>query len=591
MAVTGLGYLALTWSTVVLLGGFVTTLGRKDFWCLTAISMIHEARQDPASIKGRNVVNYAVDLLDSKSVQDYLSGARMLDMFIKQGVDLRSLLLPSRPKIQKLIDTLRWRSSKREITECAARIVAHLAWDIDLTQYPGAIRCVSSLLDTTLPYWNNRQGENHQLPKSKLEQSTAVEQGLVSRGKKLDQRGAKKRKGQEGDDQQGAGDSCTDERGNGWNVLILQSLTILERLASDEHNCRDICATPDLLPKIMAPIYSDTLIQDISVSARENIVNGSFRLVYQLIRAQGWTGRRLCREMSASKQVISNLEMILDYSNKANKKLQTRAIQILTELTLDLSTNLTVDTKEYLIKNQLQIFLTGYGEEDPATMFIRKNKLKVTSGETLALLSKTETTSAFIIREYNSIFYHLSEVLDAKSNTIYMIAALAILENLCTNCTLDGEYVKESLLSKVLMKVLPVLMSKRKRPTEASQRKQYWATILSASRTEQMRRRQCKAWADDEEIGGFSSEDDDEENRLSRHSSRSKSSYQASKEQIDEMELQEALLSLTLVICNKLMVGGNDSDNLGPKIPNENGEILVMLKARTLRPRPAVYGW
>lgn len=118
----------------------------------------------------------------------------MLDMFIKQGVDLRSLLLPSRPKIQKLIDTLRWRSSKREITECAARIVAHLAWDIDLTQYPGAIRCVSSLLDTTLPYWNNRQGENHQLPKSKLEQSTAVEQGLVSRGKKLDQRGAKKEK-------------------------------------------------------------------------------------------------------------------------------------------------------------------------------------------------------------------------------------------------------------------------------------------------------------------------------------------------------------------------------------------------------------
>ncbi|KAM0890839.1 hypothetical protein ACQ4PT_026779 [Festuca glaucescens] len=44
MAVTGIGYLALMWSTVVLLGGFVTTLGKKDFWCITAISMIQAAR-------------------------------------------------------------------------------------------------------------------------------------------------------------------------------------------------------------------------------------------------------------------------------------------------------------------------------------------------------------------------------------------------------------------------------------------------------------------------------------------------------------------------------------------------------------------
>ncbi|RLM69000.1 hypothetical protein C2845_PM17G04170 [Panicum miliaceum] len=553
MAVTGLGCLALMWPTVVLLGGFVSSLGEEDFWCQAVIGMIQAARifndfgellflgflrdllpmlkgsisidvddlnpftaflkiiaiglclivsmlfilfveivflfaplicvglslwriaqrnygnmdgpdkiaanmtpaldifyslvlcqcalffvciavaQRKPSIKGRNLINYAVGLLGSESPEEYLSGARLLGAFVEMGEeDVRSLLLPSRPKIQKLIDTLRWRSSpneKREIRELAATILADLAGDIDLAQYPRAIRCISCLLqeETTQTYWNRNQRVPHpQLHQKRVWPLTTEERRLQeveeeiqllelkrkerymqkwmqvqerSRQNRMEmeelrrkwmtteERRQQRRMITEGRYQQGRIEkqdnddvhqqeeldlfSSGDDREQGTcNRLVLQGLTILERLASDHNNCVDICSAPGLLPKIMAPICSNTLIQDIGNNgAWADVVNGSFKVLHCLICAPGETSRSLRVEISSDdKPAVSNLQMILDQGNRSSQELKIQAMKILTELALDSSIELPEKTAETFIKKQHEVFLCAEGEQVPATV-------------------------------------------------------------------------------------------------------------------------------------------------------------------------------------------------------------------------------
>uniref|UniRef100_A0ACD5X8K7 Uncharacterized protein n=1 Tax=Avena sativa TaxID=4498 RepID=A0ACD5X8K7_AVESA len=385
-------WLVIHYAAIWIVASFCEQCKLTEKWGrMTIVQYLSETRtkcwKDPASIKGRNFINYAVELVGSESQRDYLSGARMLDTFIKLGADVMPLLLPSRPKIQKLIDTLGWRSSDREIRELAARIIAYLAGDIHLSQFPGAIQCISTLLDTNLPYWNNQQGPNHHSPQIESKEDSNVKYGLIFGVKGIEQRRKEGIRNQEGDTQKSELDSSIhDSKRDGWNELILQGLAILERLALDQHNCRDICSTPGLLPKIMAPLYSKMLIKHINASAWADVVNGSLKVVHRLMRAPGRTGRRLRREIASSKQAVSNLEGILDQTNNASLELHIRAIEILTELAFDLHTNLSKETKENIIEKQRQIFLTDDQgkEEESATKF---TELKVTAGKALVLLS------------------------------------------------------------------------------------------------------------------------------------------------------------------------------------------------------------
>ncbi|KAF0895094.1 hypothetical protein E2562_006801 [Oryza meyeriana var. granulata] len=105
--------------------------------------------KDPSSIKDRNLIKYAAGLLDSDSEEDYITGARMLVSFLeKQKLPVKLLIRSSRIRTQKLIAMLGWADpADREMRKLAATIVAHVAGNISLAQFPGALQSIYSLLD------------------------------------------------------------------------------------------------------------------------------------------------------------------------------------------------------------------------------------------------------------------------------------------------------------------------------------------------------------------------------------------------------------------------------------------------------------
>lgn len=411
----------------------------------------NKCRKDPLSIQGMDLSKYAAELLDSELKEDYQLGAMLLCALIDKGRDVSRVLLTSKKRIKKLVDSL-WLSSTNvihrdvdtEIRELATTIVVHLADCIDLAMYPGALRYISYLLqeETEHTYCNMIREQAYRpqppqrvlqpglldcLSRSKWEQTEnlirTVEEDLWRLMRD------KKRRG----------------RITISTKLILNGLAFLERLASNRDNRTLICSTPGLLPKITAPLYSETLIRDMkyfqAYKVWANIVTGCLKVLYQLIDDPD-----LPREVIFSQRAMSNLEYIIlvaEVDNEALHQLQLVAMEILTKLALDFPMNITLETKGGLIRKQLQLFLFADGD------VVEESTAAVRSGRTLVSLS-TNSENAFIMATTHDVTDHLTGILDDENITRRTIAA-EIMANLCARCNVDN--MKE-ILSKVSVQLL-----------------------------------------------------------------------------------------------------------------------------------------
>ncbi|KQJ86407.1 uncharacterized protein LOC100831059 isoform X1 [Brachypodium distachyon] len=298
--------------------------------------------KDPSFVKERNLVTYAVGMMKCESSGSFLSGARILDALLTQPnlEEQHSMIAQligsasSSNIVEKLLRALDSRSRRdKEITELAARIVAHLASEIRLKQFPQGIPCISSLLETS-----QRQDDDDSVPSGE------------------------------------------------FKVLMVQGLVILDGLAADKHNCTAICEAQSLLSKVMAPISSD-LLHLIDHGEWSNIVAASLQVMSRLVTTPGSSDNELHSQMLKNTDVISSMEKILE-CEICDDKLKILAIKILTKLPMNAASSVGNESGVKFIKALAKIFTSDTkdssvrklaGEalamlsESNATIFLKEN--------------------------------------------------------------------------------------------------------------------------------------------------------------------------------------------------------------------------
>ncbi|TVU49986.1 hypothetical protein EJB05_01335, partial [Eragrostis curvula] len=448
-------------------------------------------RGQPSFAGGRNLITYAVDQINSDSAGRITSGVEILGTLLKlqqsrhhskekwrylligQHMLIKQLVGPvsSGEVMRKLLQMLDSRSPyHREVRRHAARIVAHLADDIYLEQFPRGIQCVASLLDTFEEY---RLLEPYQ------------RDWLLNTYEKDWYRGVACLPELKDD---------VEEEPDGYKDLVLQALCILRKLAFVPDNFKVICNAKGLLPKIMAPVIRDILHTiDHKDSWFSEVVEGSLKVMCQLLDMSppGEAERNLRLEVPNNKNaLITAAERILK-CKICSDSVREQSVELLTRLHIDASWGMGTQKRQEFTKMMLDEFCKHCpldsetdvtADEAPEkgilhflqshTSISYKYKLpddtqekagrkvdirNAAAGALMRLSSQDKSIAAIILKAKDNIVNDLIALLLSVKDKVYRRAAAAIiLERLCIDYTTDDAYLKK--LKEALTAALPKLL-------------------------------------------------------------------------------------------------------------------------------------
>uniref|UniRef100_A0A0E0MND6 Uncharacterized protein n=1 Tax=Oryza punctata TaxID=4537 RepID=A0A0E0MND6_ORYPU len=227
--------------------------------------------------------------------------------------------------------------------------------------------------------------------------------------------------------------------------IMLQGLCIFEELASNEDNFKVISNTECLLSKIMVPVSSD-LLHLMDHAVWYDIVMGSLKVMRRLMAAPKETGSKLLGEMASNREAISSMQGILQCDN-CGLELQKLAMEILTKLFMDTSLRMESASKRSFTEMLLHKFI-----DDNKDSSIRK-----LAGEALAKVSlRCESYCMIIIQLNDDVVHSLTKIMLQDENNTYRIIAAKILEGLCIHYTKNDDSCQK--LQNAMIEVMPEVL-------------------------------------------------------------------------------------------------------------------------------------
>ncbi|CAM0958496.1 unnamed protein product [Alopecurus aequalis] len=472
----------------------------------------------PSSTEETNLITYAIALMESKSPRNYLSGTRILDrlltrqhsdkikaptlieqeekqqhqldfkdktgahfikkrkkkhhkteeeIIVQQRRVIKRLIgsTSSTDVLQKLLDTLdSKRSYDKRMREAAARIVEHVASRIPLDRFPRGIQCIASLINSFEEY---RRLRPHQLSSSLSTNDTTPTSPPSSDTKN----GHDQEQGSDNissSESESESDSDNDvyqsssKALHGYKDLVLSGLHIIWSLAGSEENCVIIINTKHLVSKILAPVSCDLLHLAGHSSWSTSVVERTLGVMLRLIvTSKGDTRADLRQQISSDRGAITTMKKIATYDGCKGGELQMKAMQILTQLCMDETTN---------INNLTETLVSIFVNSDNSDGSIRK-----TAGKTLVVLFlRTKSVTSLLPKVENDKFVgDLAKMLLQVGDNDTCKSAAEIMEHLCIQYMENEQYlstlkdIMTGLIPKVLRGILSWLTGEKGKPRYA----------------------------------------------------------------------------------------------------------------------------